>query len=79
MVREMEGAGLPTVFFSSIPAIPLAFGATRILPGRAIRYVLGDPSLPLDRERQVRRRMVEAALQALGQPCPRPTLLALPA
>jgi glycine reductase len=77
MVREMERAGLPTVFFSSVPAIPLAFGATRILPGRAIRHVLGDPSLPIDRERQLRRRMVETALAALTQPCERPTLLPL--
>ena len=77
MVRELERAGLPTVFFSSVPAIPLAFGATRILPGRAIRHVLGDPSLPIERERQLRRRMLEVALQALTRPCERPTLLPL--
>ena len=77
MVRELERAGLPTVFFSSVPAIPLAFGATRILPGRAIRHVLGDPSLPIERERQLRRRMLEVALDALARPCERPTLLPL--
>jgi glycine reductase complex component B subunit gamma len=77
MVREMERKGLPTVFFSSIPAIPLAFGATRILPGRAIRHLLGDPALPPDRERKLRREMIETALQTLSVPCEKPTLFPL--
>ena len=77
MVREIERKGLPTVFFSSVPAIPLAFGATRILPGRAIRHLLGDTTLPRDRERALRRRMIERALGLLREPCDRPTLFAL--
>ena len=79
MIREIERKGLPTVFFSSVPAIPLAFGATRILPGRAIRHVLGDPSLPRERERALRRDMVERALALLAAPCDRPTLFSLTA
>ncbi len=77
MVREIERKGLPTVFFSSVPAIPLAFGATRILPGRAIRHVLGDAALPPERERALRRQMIERALALLGVPCERPTLFPL--
>ena len=77
MVREIERKGLPTVFFSSVPAIPLAFGATRILPGRAIRHVLGDPALPRERERALRREMIETALALLRVPCERPTLFPL--
>jgi len=79
MVREFERTGLPTVFFSSVPAIPLAFGATRILPGRAIRHVLGDPTLPRERERALRREMIERALGLLRVPCERPTLFPLTA
>jgi glycine reductase len=74
MVRELERLGLATAMFSAIPAIPLAFGAPRILAARAIRHPLGDPERPLERERELRRRMVEAALSALGQACPRPTV-----
>jgi betaine reductase len=74
MAREMERLGLPVALFSAIPAIPLAFGALRIIPARAIRYPLGDPELPPERERELRRRMVEAALRALEAPCDRPTL-----
>lgn len=71
MVREMERLGLPTVLFSAIPAIPLAFGAPRIIPAKAIRSPLGDPERPLERERQLRREMVEAGLQVLQRPCDR--------
>lgn len=74
MAREMERFGLPTVVFSAIPAIPLAFGAPRVLATKAIRYPLGDPARPPDRERRLRREMVEAALRVLQTPCDRPTL-----
>ena len=74
MVRELERLGLPTVMFSAIPAIPMAFWASRVIPARAIRHPLGDPELPPERERQLRRQMVEAALRALQIPCDRATL-----
>jgi glycine reductase len=74
MVREMERLGLPTVLFSPIPAIPLAFGAPRIVEARAIRHPLGDPGLPLERERELRRRMLEAGLRALAAECAAPTV-----
>jgi len=74
MTRELERLGLPTVIFSAIPAIPLAFGAPRIMAAKAIRHPLGDPGLPRDRERRLRRAMVEAALEVLQAPCDRPTL-----
>lgn len=77
MARELERLGLPTAVFSAIPAIPLAFGASRILAAKAIRYPLGDPSRPPDRERHLRREMVEAALRVLQNSCDRPTLFPL--
>jgi len=77
MVRELERLGLPTVMFSAIPAIPMAFWASRVIPAKAIRHPLGDPELPPERERQLRRQMVEAALRVLKSPCPRPTLFSV--
>jgi glycine/betaine/sarcosine/D-proline reductase family selenoprotein B len=68
MVREMERLGLPTVLFSAIPAIPMAFGAPRIIAAKAIRHPLGDPERPPERERQLRREMVEEGLRMLQQP-----------
>jgi glycine reductase len=74
MARELERLGLPVALFSAIPAIPLAFGAPRIIAVRAIRHPLGDPALPPDRERALRRKVVEAGLEALQTPCERPTV-----
>ncbi len=74
MAREIERLGLPTVLFSAMPAIPVAFGAPRIIPAKAIRHPLGDPDRSPERERQLRRAMVEVGLRALQTPCDRPTL-----
>ncbi len=43
-------------------------GAKRILRGHAIPYVFGDPSLPPEDERRLRRRLVEEALTLLKRP-----------
>lgn len=40
-------------------------GANRIVAGRGVTHPTGDPRLPLDEEKEVRRRVVGAALEAL--------------
>jgi glycine reductase len=77
LAREIERQGVPTVVFAALPAIPMAFGAPRIMLAKAIRHPLGNPELPGDGERQLRRRMVEGALAALQTACDRPTLFPL--
>lgn len=43
-------------------------GANRIIPAIAIPHPLGDPTLSLEDERALRRRLVETALRALETP-----------
>ena len=43
----------------------LTVGANRIIPTIAIPHPLGDPSLPHDEEKALRRKLVEKALKAL--------------
>lgn len=43
-------------------------GANRIIPAIAIPHPLGDPTLSLEDERALRRRLVETALKALETP-----------
>lgn len=62
-------------FFSAIPAIPLNVGAYRIVSGRAVPYVLGDPHLTPDRERALRMRQVLLGLESLCTVVTEPTLL----
>ncbi len=61
---------------SALPQIPLSVGAPRVVRGRAIVSLLGDPGRPPAEELGYRRATVERALRALTQPVERPTLFA---
>ena len=74
----LEGAGFPVAMITAIPPVPQAMGVPRIVPGRAVTYLLGDPALPPAEERLVRRRIVETALRALATPVHEPTTFEVP-
>jgi len=74
MAIELENAGIPVAFVSAVPAIPLGLGVGRVVLGVAIPHVLGDPAAAPDRERAIRRALLEKSLEALEQPVSAPTL-----
>jgi len=61
-------------FVSAVPAIPLSLGVGRVVLGVAIVHPLGDRTLPLERERRLRRALFNAAIDALGRDVSQPTL-----
>ncbi len=65
MVKEIEKAGLPVVHVCTVVPISLTVGANRIVPAVAIPHPLGNPELPPDEEKALRRALVEKALRAL--------------
>ncbi len=65
MAKEIERAGIPTVHVTNLVSVARSTGARRILAGRAIPHVFGDPSLATDEERRIRRQLVEQALALL--------------
>ena len=65
MVKEIERAGLPVVHICTIVPISLTVGANRIVPAIAIPHPLGDPTMTMEEEKEIRRHMVEKALKAL--------------
>jgi glycine reductase len=65
MVKEIERAGIPAVHVTNLISVSENTGAKRILPGRAIPHVFGDPSLTPEDERRLRRWLVEEALRLL--------------
>ncbi len=65
MVKEIEKAGLPVVHVCTVVPISLTVGANRIVPAVAIPHPLGNPELPPDEEKALRRSLVEKALSAL--------------
>jgi len=65
MVKEIERAGIPVVHICTVTPISLTVGANRIVPAIAIPYPLGNPALTMDEEKEIRRHIVEKALEAL--------------
>jgi len=65
MVKEIERAGIPVVHVCTVVPISLTVGANRIVPAIAIPHPLGNPALPADEEKALRRKIVLKALKAL--------------
>ena len=66
MVKEIERAGIAVVHICTVTPISLTVGANRIVPAIAIPHPLGDPSLTLEEEKNIRRRILNTALKALS-------------
>ena len=65
MVKEVERAGIPVVHICTVTPISMTVGANRIVPAIAIPHPLGNPALDTGEEKELRRRIVEKALDAL--------------
>ncbi len=61
-------------FCSAIPTIPLAAGVPRVIHGKAVPHLLGDPSLPGDREYALRDELTARALATLTMEIAEPTV-----
>ncbi len=66
MVKEIERAGIPVVHVCTITPISMTVGANRIVPAVAIPHPLGNPALSLEEEKDIRRRLLTTALEALS-------------
>ena len=66
MVKEVERAGITVVHVCTVTPISMTVGANRIVPAIAIPHPLGNPALDKAEEKELRRRIVEKALNALA-------------
>ena len=66
MVKEIERAGIPVVHVCTVTPISLTVGANRIVPAIAIPHPLGNPALPAEEEKKIRRKIIQTALDALA-------------
>ena len=64
------------VQISALDALARSIGSNRIVRGKAITSVVGDPTLNPEDERRFRKRLVQKALEALRTPVEEPTVLA---
>ena len=66
MVKEIERAGIPVVHVCTVTPISMTVGANRIVPAVAIPHPLGNPALSPADEKQLRRKILTTALDALS-------------
>lgn len=66
MVKAIEAAGLPVVHMCTVTPISMTVGANRIVPTIAIPHPLGNPALTREEEYEIRKALVEKALNALA-------------
>ena len=61
----MEKAGIPTVQITAALPVAKMVGSNRTVLGNGIVHVVGDAKATPEKEREVRRKLVEQALEAL--------------
>jgi len=66
MVKEIERAGIPVVHVCTVTPISMTVGANRIVPAIAIPHPLGNPHITAADEKQLRRKILTTALEALS-------------
>ncbi len=62
----MEKAGIPVAQVTAMTPVAKAVGSNRIVQARGIIYPLGDTELTVKEEKDLRRRIVQQALDALA-------------
>lgn len=65
MVKEIERAGIPVVHVCTVTPISMTVGANRIVPAIAVPHPLGNPALTPEEEYNLRKKIVNRALEAL--------------
>ena len=57
---------MPVAQITAMTPVAKALGPNRIVRGQGIMYPVGDVALPAGEERELRRRLVQQALEALS-------------
>lgn len=65
MSKVFESEGIPTALITTLVPIASFSGAYRIVPACGIDRPLGDPDQPPKQEKQIRRKIVRKAIEAL--------------
>ena len=74
IAKEIERAGIPVVLITAMTMLGKQIGANRIVAGTKIPHPCGDPTLPEEADRAIRREIVKTALSVLQQKVSQPTI-----
>ena len=68
MAKEIERAGIPTAYITTLTDLAQMMHAHRIVAGVQIPHPCGNPKLAPNQERALRRRIVLSALRSVQEP-----------
>ena len=68
MVKAIEAYGIPVVHIATVVPISQTVGANRLVPAIAIPHPLGNPALTHEEEKEIRKKIVTKAREALQTP-----------
>jgi glycine reductase len=74
VANELERAGFPTALVTALTPTALMMGVRRVVPGVGITHPLGNPGLPINREKDLRRKIVAKALESIEARVEEPTV-----
>ncbi len=74
IAREIEKEGIPVAMITAMTMLAKQTGANRIVAGTKIPHPCGDPSLPVEVDETVRRKILECALGVLQTDVDGPTV-----
>lgn len=74
IAKEIEKRGVPVALITAMTMLARQLGANRIVTGTKIPHPCGDPTLPPDADRKLRREIVRCALTALRAEVSGPTV-----
>ncbi len=74
IAREIEKEGIPVATITAMTMLAKQMGANRIVAGTKIPHPCGDPSLPVQVDEALRRKIVELALGVLQTDVDGPTV-----
>ena len=72
--KEIERAGIPVVVVTAMSLLSKQTGASRTVAGVKIPNPCGDPELPPESDRALRRELIACALDALQAEVKEPTI-----
>jgi len=78
MAKAIEESGIPVALITALTTLAEDVGAPRIIQGVRIPHPCGNPTLPSDRDREMRKRIILTALKALQTPIQESTIFADP-
>lgn len=74
LAREIEREGIPVGYITAMSMLGKQMGANRVITGTKITHPCGDPNLPEETDRALRREIVRCALSSLQADVIEPTI-----